>query len=94
VVWIWAWRLRRGPVSLWVLWPARRWAHQRDLNRADGGDGTLFLVVVEFVALDAIDAAAVFAIELDFHVVEAGIALLELHLLRRVNLVLRMRAEA
>ncbi len=44
--------------------------HQRNLHRPGGRGLTRLLVVLELAALDAVHAAAIFAIQLDLHVVQ------------------------
>ena len=64
--------------------------HQGNLHRTGSPGGSRVLVVLEFVALNAVCAAAVRAVELDLHVVQQRVALLHLHHLRRMNLVERV----
>ena len=70
--------------------------HQRDLNRPSGFGRAALLVVFKLIALDAIHAAAVFAVEFNLHIVEqyaAALVLGQLDQLRCMNLVERMPAQ-
>ncbi len=74
-----------GSVCLLLRAGRRLRTHQCDFYRTGCGCDAALLVILEFVTLNAIDAIAILAVELNFYIVQRGVVVLELDHARGVD---------